>query len=180
MRKVAITGHTSGIGQNLFASLNELGFTVSGFSRSNGFDISSADQQSRLITSILDYDIFINCAYYKWAQTEILFNLFSQWQDLNKHIINISSNSGDGTKSFIHPYAVHKASLDKASQQLNNIKGAKCKVTTIRPGWVNTPSVSHLETKEAQLKMSELTQTLVWLLDLPQHIHIPAIDIQAR
>ena len=60
--KVAITGHTKGIGR----AIADLYYTdeVVGFSRSNGYDISVEESISRIITESLECDIFVNNAYH--------------------------------------------------------------------------------------------------------------------
>jgi nucleoside-diphosphate-sugar epimerase len=57
--KVAITGHTRGIGQALFNELTKKGHLVVGYSRSTGYDISEIDTQTKILEEIKDYDVFI-------------------------------------------------------------------------------------------------------------------------
>lgn len=58
--KIAITGHTSGIGKCLFENLSQE-HDVTGYSRSNGFDISNTENREQIANT--EYDIFINNAY---------------------------------------------------------------------------------------------------------------------
>jgi nucleoside-diphosphate-sugar epimerase len=87
--KIAITGHTQGIGQALAAVFEQYGHEVVGFSRSNGFDIS--DPQSRLVMLSYEIDVFINNAYHPTGQTELLKELIDRWGNTDTLIINMSS-----------------------------------------------------------------------------------------
>ena len=57
--KIALTGHTKGLGKRLFDSLSEKYETI-GFSRSNGYDIKSPVDRKKIIKESKDCDIFIN------------------------------------------------------------------------------------------------------------------------
>lgn len=179
-KKVAITGHTLGIGAAIGKLLAENNYEVIGFSRANGFDISTLGMRNKLIETIASADIFINNAFSAWAQTELLYSLFEKWKHHEKHIINMGSTSGDGIKNFIHRYAVEKASLDTASMQLNNIDGAKCRVSNVRPSWVNTNSIAHLNVKDPMLAPQEVAAIVLWLIELPKNVNVPCISICAR
>ena len=177
---IALTGHTSGIGMAIHDRLVNLGFEVRGFSRSSGYDITSKNQVDALLAEIGDCSIFINNAAQDWAQIDLLYRIFDQWKELDKLIINIGSNSGDGNKSRAYKYAIEKAALDKATSQLNNIPNSRCRVTTIRPGWVKTPRIAHLENNEAMLDAIVIAGIIEWIVKMPKHIHIPNLTVVAK
>ena len=56
--KVAITGHTNGIGLGLHNYFVEKGHEVLGFSRSNGYTMPEAND--RILSQIIDCDLFVN------------------------------------------------------------------------------------------------------------------------
>jgi nucleoside-diphosphate-sugar epimerase len=89
--KVAITGHSKGIGKALADIFCNNGHTVLGFSRSNGFDISESSNRASIIKDSQDVDIFINNAYHPTGQLELLKEIIEQWKHSNKIIINIGS-----------------------------------------------------------------------------------------
>jgi len=150
--KIAITGHTSGIGKSLLDIYPD----AIGLSRSNYYNINDIDQ---IVTAVKNCDVFINNAYDGFKQVELLYALFSVWENENKLIVNISSNSGDGTKKKSHKYAIHKSALDKASEQLGSLS-SNCKIINIRPGWVDTPMVSAIKETKIKLKVSFFTKYL--------------------
>lgn len=95
--KVAITGHTSGIGQSihdmldLTADLSVWG-QVQGYSRSNGWNLAEAGGKL-LLEEILDYDpdIFFNNAWHPGVQNYLCKKLHNKWKDTNKVIVNTGS-----------------------------------------------------------------------------------------
>lgn len=178
--RIAITGHTSGIGKATVDLLEQNGFKCSGFSRSNGYDISNQEHLTKLANEIIDFDVFINNASSEWSQVELLYTVFNHWKNKTRRIINISSNSGDGIKTYAYKYAVEKAALDKATIQLNNIRDAKCRVTNIRPGWVNTPRIAHLKIQDPMLDVKDIAGTILYILSLPAHVNISLINLEAK
>lgn len=135
----AITGHTRGIGLALSTALGSENYK--GFSRFNGYDIRSPSDRMRIINESSDCDVFVNCAYCgDDSQTTLLYELFDRWKKISKIIVNIGSETTEGIKKHPWPYTAHKASLDKASQQLSHLN-MPCKVLNIRFGFVGTERV---------------------------------------
>lgn len=91
--KIAITGHTKGIGKCLFDELVRRGHTVSGYSRSNGFDISNKENCEQILQEITEFDVLINNAFDYFGQTFMLESLVELWDGQQKVIININSKS---------------------------------------------------------------------------------------
>ena len=159
MRKMIITGVTSGIGKalrekydgNYLAKYKDL-IEVEGHSRRyNKHDIEH-------IKEWFDPkgDIFINNAYndYKWwAQTQALLFVFHLWKDdPNKHIISVSSIASEKDTDD-YPighsrYTAGKISLDKINLECyeKTAKHNGCKISLLRPGWVETPRTTRLAT----------------------------------
>ena len=180
MTRVGITGHTSGIGLACATMLQGMHFEIVGFSRSTGYNITEPEARSRIVAESSSCSIFINNAHQDWEQANLLYELFEQWRDQDKIIFNISSNSSDGVKDYLHKYAVQKAALDKACEQLSNIAGVKCRVVNLRPGWVRTPRVEHLNVTEPMLSPEDIAATIRWIIELPRNVNVPNIRLQAR
>ena len=96
IKKIAITGHSSGIGSAVMDLLDLTcnGTEIKGFSKSNGWNIADNDGD-KIIQELIDFDpdVVVNNAYYPEIQTKILKNLFEEWQTKEKTIINIGSIS---------------------------------------------------------------------------------------
>jgi short-subunit dehydrogenase len=93
--KVAITGHTAGIGLALANLYRSLGHDVLGFSRTTGYNIAVAEDRARIITDAQDCNLFINNAH-DWygdnfAEVTLFEALWQAWQGQKKTIVNISS-----------------------------------------------------------------------------------------
>jgi len=141
--KIAITGHTHGIGKEFAEQLTERGHTIIGISRSEGENIRRISHTTSLIEPC---DLFINNAQSQYAQTELLYEIWKRWQGQEKYIWNISTmmtaepiNSTPDNQDDIvmSAYRNQKIALEEASKQLQ-FKKSWPKVSIIRPGGVAT------------------------------------------
>ena len=133
--KIAITGHTSGLGKYLYDNFED---TI-GFSRSNGYDIKNYKD---IVKELDEVDVFINNAHSGFYQVELLYCLFDKWKYIpNKSIINISSNASDGIMYFEQKYAIEKSALDSACDQLAYNQTSLCKIYCVKPGYIDTERV---------------------------------------
>lgn len=91
--RVAITGHTSGIGKELYKILQHHMDKVFGCSIANGYDITNYKSREKILEEIKNFDIFVNNAFDKNGQTKLLKDVIDLWKDTDKLIVNISSKS---------------------------------------------------------------------------------------
>lgn len=91
--KVAITGHSQGIGKAIFEEMTKRNHAVVGFSRSNGYDISQDDVRTQILEEIKDFDVFVNNAYCPNAQFNFLKEITDAWEGSQKVIVHIGSKS---------------------------------------------------------------------------------------
>ncbi len=137
--KIAITGHTKGIGKSIYEVFTEHGHTVFGFSSSNGWDISNLEVRQRIIDQSLEFDIFINNAYAHGGQTDLLKLFLQAWEGQKKMIINMSSKLvfyPGKTNDFFDQYI-----SDKKEQNIicsKRMYSDLPKVLNIIPGLVDT------------------------------------------
>jgi NAD(P)-dependent dehydrogenase (short-subunit alcohol dehydrogenase family) len=140
--KIALTGHSKGIGAAVFKDLTAKNHEVFGYSRTNGWDIKNTD---RVADEIAVADCFINNAHsfqYGWAQTELLRKIWLLWKDdPSKTIITIGSYSTEFTQRQDQPYAIHKHALDQTVKQLR-ASATYPHMVNIRPSWVDVPRVA--------------------------------------
>jgi nucleoside-diphosphate-sugar epimerase len=124
--KIALTGHTSGIGKEFAEALKDQELKC--FSRSNGYSIDTKTERDRIVREAQDCDVFISNAFSDenpWGQTELLFDLWQVWRGLNKRIILISSSNTHRWEKIMHgtrgiQYRTAKQSLENAAEQLWN------------------------------------------------------------
>jgi len=141
--KIAITGHTSGIGLALFNYYTNKGDEVFGFSRSNGYDISLEENISKIIKEVKDCDIFFNNAYYELAQVKLLYGLHMLWQqNAKKCMVVTGSRSADFIDYRPSGYTLMKSALDTAIKQCQY--SSKYHLLNFKPGYTNTPMVTDL------------------------------------
>lgn len=113
------------------------------------------------VGSLEHCDVFINCKHDDFDQVKLLYKA----AELNKRIINISSNSGDGIKKEPHIYAVQKSALDKANEQLY-YQGVD--TTSIRFGWIDTPRVQGVQ--EQKMSVEYCISVIDWILQQPHKV----------
>jgi len=183
-KTIAITGTTRGIGKAISDLLEEQGHNVISLNRSTGFDVKLPKDQleHKLYPAIKHADIFINNAHYQFTQVNILQHLFLNWKNQDdKTIINLSSTAGDkrqDTKGKWANYQIQKIALDEACKQLEGM--GKCKVTNIRPGWVDTDALEGIQKPIGItiLKPKDIARTVLYVINQPTEIHIKNISIE--
>jgi NADP-dependent 3-hydroxy acid dehydrogenase YdfG len=159
--KIAITGHTSGLGKELYSRYD----SALGISRNE----DSIAATENIIERIKDVDIFINNAYDGFNQTILLNELFNIWKDKEKTIVNIVSRSKYPNISKGYLYSASKASLSHLSNNLRFVSDKKCRIIDINPGL--------LESDLPSLSYKEVADTIQYCINLPIHIEIGEISL---
>lgn len=149
--KVGITGHTKGIGKSLFEKFSSEGHSVQGFSRSNGFDISSSFVLEKIFESCKNFDVFINNAYHPINQLRLLKLFCSNWQTENKKIINISSRFTNDQNE----YSLSKKMLDDYCRSLIYKTPF---IFNVKPGLTDTDRVISVRGKK--MKVDTVANTI--------------------
>jgi len=165
--KVAITGHTRGIGRACFLKYLP---KAKGYSRTNGYDINSKEARSRIVQDIEDCDVFINNAYSE-GQVDLLYDVFEAWKGKDKHIINLGSDSSNGIKREPYKYAVDKAALDKACEQLSFLKDP-CKVSIVKFGYVGTDRILNTINPDKYIDVKDAVEYIDYVIQSKYHLDI--------
>jgi short-subunit dehydrogenase len=176
--KIAITGHSKGIGKALYDNLSQ-DHVVEGYSRSNGYDI--ATDIDKIIFNAIDCDVFVNNAYKGIQQVDILYKLYNHWKNhKSKTIVNINSISKyPGLSGNMTGYSAHKAALwHAASQIMFKDPTRRCRIININPGYVNTSMTNHMPDIEGKsITADECADTIAWAINQPQHIEIGELTV---
>jgi NADP-dependent 3-hydroxy acid dehydrogenase YdfG len=175
--KVAITGHTSGIGQGLCQHFQAQGHEVQGFSRSNGYTLP--DTISKVLVKSLSCDIFVNNAIPINSQIVLLEKLWSKWHtQKNKTIVVIGSLSTHVpfVLSELEEYQKQKQELDRLCKQLRYGNGnSPCRLIAIHPGWVDTNICELMDTKKPSkdicMTPQQVAQVVDYAISSPLYIH---------
>lgn len=173
--KIAITGHTAGIGQALTKLYQQQGHEVVGLSRRDGNNIRNIPKISDLVEPC---DMFVNNAQAGYAQTELLFEIAKRWQGTRKHIVVISTQMTQDPVSVLpgldmDHYRIQKLALEESISQLRN-KRIGVKLTLVRPGNIAT---SPDKTVPPAADVDNWAQTLLEILQLAQDRQLEVADI---
>jgi hypothetical protein len=172
--KYAITGHTAGLGK---AIAHHVGVANTlGFSRSNGYDITNAQDRQRIVEAAQDCDVFINNAHADYNQTQLLYDLWQVWSEQDKIIVNIGSNTTDGIKYHPHEYSAQKASLEKANEQLANLN-KPCRVTMFRFGYIGTERILNDYNPTSFIQLADAARCIIYALNLTHHYRLTSMSI---
>jgi|TARA_R110002153_G_scaffold104319_2_gene242070 NAD(P)-dependent dehydrogenase (short-subunit alcohol dehydrogenase family) len=186
--KIAITGHTKGIGKCMKDLLEKDGHEVVGASTSTGINVMRTKSVINWIEKE-NPDVFINNVYAPDSQCHILYQLYEKWQYEDKLIINLSSTSGESHTHFQQmgynkdwtPYVSDKARLNFASLYLSERynKDHKCRVTNISPGFVKTQATTMFTPflqEEDFMKPEEVAEMVQWVINGPKHMQIKVLS----
>lgn len=164
--KIAITGHSAGIGQALAKQYEQRGHEIVGLSRRNGYNIRSLP---KVIDQIIPCDMFINNAQVGFAQTELLYELWQRWRGVKgRHIINIStiltSVSGPPGSQFdndlgMQRYQTEKRALEETHFKLLH-KDLWPQMVLVKPGEVKTGEWSRNVASDVDLWAKTMVDTL--------------------
>lgn len=174
--KIALTGHTSGIGKALYDILSK-DHEVVCFSRSNGYNIQDDKIKELIVQESLQCDVFINNAYYEMAQVDILNKLWDFWaRDKSKTIVNISSLSKyPGISGNTSGYSAHKAALSHQAFLLMFKGNRKCRMINVNPGYVESKMTQGVNAN--MLTAPECAEQIAHAINLPQHIEIGELSL---
>lgn len=173
--KIAITGHTAGIGRALAEEYQLGGHQIIGLSQRNGNNIRNTP---KICGQIESCDVFINNAQAGYAQTELLFEMAQRWQGTGKQIIVISTMM---TQYPVSPlagldmdqYRLQKVTLEEAVGQIRH-RGLGVKIIIVRPGNIAT---SPDKTVPPAADVTNWAKTLLELLNIATKNNLKISDI---
>jgi NADP-dependent 3-hydroxy acid dehydrogenase YdfG len=173
--KIAITGHTAGIGQALADEYMLDGNDVIGLSQREGNNIRNVP---KICDQIEPCDVFVNNAQAGYAQTELLFEMAQRWQGTKKHIIVISTMMTQAPVSCMpglemDHYRLQKIALEEAVRQIRH-RRLGIKITVVRPGNIAT---SPDKTVPPAADVNNWAKTLLSLLKLAKNNNLSIPDI---
>jgi NAD(P)-dependent dehydrogenase (short-subunit alcohol dehydrogenase family) len=90
--KIAVIGHTRGIGRAIAELYKGKGYQVIGMSRSNGYDIT-ADQE-KIVDAVSDCDLVVINAHAGRSQLDLLKSVYARYHNDRKKVAVITSTSG--------------------------------------------------------------------------------------
>jgi len=179
--RVAITGHTSGIGKEIYEYCKFNGADVRGYSRKTGYDLRLGGDN--VINDILkfDADVVFNHAWAPRTQNKILKILHTQWEKYNNKVI---INTGSATCYYSIGSDIYES--DKAELRDYCIAAAKsyphqnkCRIHNVSMGWTNSKILEGVEDGEYFIDPYEAALILVNLVQ-PQNYVVSEIVVNAK
>lgn len=147
--KIAVTGHTSGLGKAFFEHYQAQGHNVVGFSRSNKYDLRDWTKLQLFLDVTANCDLIVSNAKPDFVQCTMLYEL-ARRNNRAKHIISIGSQiiNFDLPRDIdlgINLYKTQKLALKNAHEQLVN-KLPDFHSTLIHPGHLYDDATDSLNT----------------------------------
>ena len=167
--KIAITGHSKGIGKALADEFEKHGHEVIGYSRSNGWSIK--ENKLDIIEDVKkqDFDIFINNAYVHKHQTELLMLMVQEWlQCPDKLIVNLNSKVIFHEPKHLPPDMVlyRKDKIDQNNFIKSGIKEYCPKVLDVVLGFTDTEMGERYQGQKINTKdLAELLNSVISMRD---------------
>ena len=187
MKKLAITGHTDGIGRAIVEIL-EGDYTIIGMSRKTGHQLNDELTVEKVFEDSKDCDIFIYNAVCKDRQSLLFNKFYENWKtDPTKHIMNINSklrmkipvNEHDGAAN--NGYTLSKKLLHQAWINVLHDQGRKCKISNVTPGFVDTKLIASVRLPEGMmLEAKEVAEYVKWVLAQPDIIELGELSFWRR
>jgi hypothetical protein len=183
--KVAITGHSSGIGQAVYKQLliSSYDCEFKCYSRSNGFDL--AHDYQTVVDDIIEWDAdFVFNNAWVWgnkAQLNIQKALYVAWADREKSVITTGSSKGLYARFMpkeeleTDSYSVEKREIEDHAilASLNWPFKNKCRVQTVNFGIVITGLTEGLEDLSGYISAEGAADILIDLME-PRSYLVPS------
>lgn len=181
-KKIAVTGHTKGVGKEIYDICMFNGLDVHGFSRSNGWNLAEREGD-KVISHLLkeDFDIVFNNAWFPKVQAKILTNLHTHWKDKEgKVVINTGSSTAyhpigaevyEKEKQYLRDYCTKNAILYPRKN--------KCRIHNVSLGWTKTEILADVDDNDALINPYEAALLIVNLAR-PQDYFISEILVNGK
>ena len=155
--KILLSGHTRGIGLAIYDHFTNLNYKVAGYSRANSLDLLDTSNRAKFISESITADVIILNAHLGYENVNLFYMLCKLlYKQVQKTIIVLGSHSTETTKSFVHPYQIEKLALEEAARQVQSLPGYPT-IVIVRPGYVDTQSVSHVKGQQKMATSSVAT-----------------------
>ena len=167
--KIGITGHSDYLGKGLYDFLKK-NHEVIGFSRSNGYDLKN---YKKILTDVVDLDVFINNTYHPNLQQKIFEELFDLWKGKDKTIFNVLTSAIFNNGSF-DDYRESKLNLQiSALKLINSNLDKKVRVINLYPNTLE----HNKRVGFSKVNFSEVHDVIEFQLNLPQSLEMTHICI---
>jgi short-subunit dehydrogenase len=165
-RKIAVIGHTKGIGKAIADLYKRKKYEIVGLSRTTGYDLET--DQEKIIEKLVDYELIVVNAYAKFGQYHLLKRIYSEFHHHYKKVVVITSTSGtpqgkdeDNYGADYNEYCWHKEHLIKYVSELQEeLFNKPLSVYDVCPDVVDTDMIKGMWEGLPKLTAEEIADTV--------------------
>ena len=169
--KIAIIGHTKGIGKAIADLYKRKKYEIVGLSRSTGYDL--ATDQEKIMEKLVDCQLIVVNAYAKFGQYHLLKRIYSEFHHHYKKVVVITSTSGtpqgkdeDNYGADYNEYCWHKEHLIKYVSELQEeLFNKPLSVYDVCPDVVDTDMIKGMWEGLPKLTAEEIADTVRYCFD---------------
>ena len=184
--KIAIVGHTRGIGKAIADLYRKKKYTVVGLSSSNGYDLHCS--QVEIMEQLYDCQLIVLNAYAGRGQMNLLKRIYGKFVFEDKKVAVITSTSGTPIgedEEFLDPeyveYCKNKKTLIEYIEQLQQeLLNKPLSVYDVCPDVVDTDMTKGLWEDLPKLKADEVAEAVRYCFDSTFNVNKIVIQKNAR
>ena len=184
--KIAIVGHTRGIGKAIADLYRKKNYTVVGLSSSNGYDLHCS--QIEIMEQLDDCQLIVLNAYVGRGQLTLLKRIYGKFVFENKKVVVITSTSGtpigmdeDLQNPEYTDYCENKKNLIEYIEQLQQeLLNKPLSVYDVCPDVVDTDMTKGLWEDLPKLRADEVAETVRYCFESTFNINKIVIQKNAR
>jgi NAD(P)-dependent dehydrogenase (short-subunit alcohol dehydrogenase family) len=184
--KIAIVGHTRGIGKAIADLYRKKNYTVVGLSSSNGYDLHCS--QVEIMEQLDDCRLIVLNAYVGRGQMNLLKRIYGRFVFEDKKVVVITSTSGTpigADEELLDPeyveYCKNKKNLIEYIEQLQQeLLNKPLSVYDVCPDVVDTDMTKGLWEDLPKLKAEEVAETVRYCFDSTFNVNKIVIQKNAR
>jgi short-subunit dehydrogenase len=184
--KIAIVGHTRGIGKAIADLYRKKNYTVVGLSSSNGYDLQCS--QVEIMEQLDDCQLIVLNAYVGRGQMTLLKRIYGKFVFEDKKVVVITSTSGTPIgedEEFLDPeyveYCKNKKTLIEYIEQLQQeLLNKPLSVYDVCPDVVDTDMTKGLWEDLPKLKADEVAEAVRYCFESTFNVNKIVIQKNAR
>jgi len=184
--KIAIVGHTRGIGKAIADLYRKKKYTVVGLSSSNGYDLQCS--QVEIMEQLDDCQLIVLNAYVGGGQMNLLKRIYGKFVFEDKKVVVITSTSGTPIgedEEFLDPeyveYCKNKKTLIEYIEQLQQeLLNKPLSVYDVCPDVVDTDMTKGLWEDLPKLKADEVAEAVRYCFESTFNVNKIVVQKNAR
>lgn len=184
--KIAIIGHTRGIGKAIADLYRKKKYTVVGLSSSNGYDLHCS--QVEIMEQLDDCQLIVLNAYVGRGQMNLLKRIYGKFVFEDKKVVVITSTSGTSIgedEEFLDPeyveYCKNKKTLIEYIEQLQQeLLNKPLSVYDVCPDVVDTDMTKGLWEDLPKLKAEEVAEAVRYCFESTFNVNKIVVQKNAR